>query len=158
MNINKEILNKVVNAINKLLKNDSLLLKIDANERSISHKFAEYLQSEFPGWNVDCEYNRDGFEVKELKFKSEEIKSDDTEGITVFPDIIVHIRNSKENLLIIEVKKSTNKGQTLDEKKLRAFTSEYYNYKFGLFLKFYTGDEFGKECKLNWYMNGKKIG
>lgn len=52
---------KVEKAINILSKNDAFLLEGNVNERSISHKLAEYLQQEFNDWNVDYEYNRDFF-------------------------------------------------------------------------------------------------
>lgn len=50
---------QVMNAINLLLQHDLFLLQSNVNERSLSHKLTEYLQGEFQGWHVDCEYNRD---------------------------------------------------------------------------------------------------
>ena len=48
MNYNfEDIKNSLQKAIKKLKQKDCLLLKNDANERSISHKLAEYLQQEF---------------------------------------------------------------------------------------------------------------
>lgn len=47
---------KVNNAIEKLYFKDNFLLKNDVSERAIAHKFATYLQEEFPHLNVDCEY------------------------------------------------------------------------------------------------------
>lgn len=37
---------------------DKILLDINVNERTITHKLAEYLQQHLPEFNVDCEYNR----------------------------------------------------------------------------------------------------
>lgn len=45
-------------SLNKLVRHDSYLLLEDVNERSITHKLAEYLQRVYPEWNVDCEFNR----------------------------------------------------------------------------------------------------
>ena len=45
-------------ALDQLLRADAELLNNDVNERSISHRLACYLEPLFPGWNVDCEYNR----------------------------------------------------------------------------------------------------
>ena len=64
---NKEVLEKIKNAYRKLLKNDSCLLAVDANERSITHRFAIYLEDEFPDYNVDCEYNRECADIKKNK-------------------------------------------------------------------------------------------
>ena len=52
-----DIERSVKTALNKLFERDAELLQNDVNERSITHKFAEYLESEFPGWDVDWEYN-----------------------------------------------------------------------------------------------------
>jgi hypothetical protein len=43
-----EIKKNLYAAINLLFKNDSFLLKESVNERSITHKLAEYLQQQFP--------------------------------------------------------------------------------------------------------------
>ena len=57
----------VSHALSELLFIDHDLLGIDANERSITFRFAMYLQQCFPGWTVDCEYNRDSIEPKRLR-------------------------------------------------------------------------------------------
>ena len=97
---------KVSLALEKLFKEDHYLLEEDANERSISHRLALYLQEMFPKWDVDCEYNRNLKEVKSLNMPSSCVSWDDTEARTVFPDIIVHHRGTNENLLVIEMKKT----------------------------------------------------
>lgn len=83
-------------ALGILQKNDFFLLVKGVNERSIAHKFAEYLQEQFPDWNVDCEYNRKGIKPKKL----EGIRECDQHRNTnrVFPDIVVHQRNKKKYL------------------------------------------------------------
>lgn len=66
---------RVEEALDIYLKEDSYLLNVNANERSITHKLAEYLQQEFPGYNVDCEYNKDvdnRGKTKEIKIENEE--------------------------------------------------------------------------------------
>ena len=42
-------------ALAELLANDHDLLEIDANERSITFRFAMFLQPQLPEWTVDCE-------------------------------------------------------------------------------------------------------
>lgn len=147
---------RVVNALNKLRDKDFFLLKTNANERTISHKFAEYLQEEFSEWIVDCEYNRHGEEIKRIDLPSDKITWDDTEAKTVFPDIVVHKRNTdNENLLIIEIKKSSNKiNHQFDKKKIEAFTKEPYNYKIGLFIEIDVNDQ---NDSLEWYKEGELI-
>lgn len=144
MNYKKEeIERKVATAIGVLFKNDAFLLENDVNERSISHKLAEYLQQQFPEYHVDCEYNRmkgksmdEQYTTKTLHLPIGDVRSDDTKAKTVYPDIIVHKRGTKNNLLAIETKKKTNNSsKNFDYKKLRAFKAQL-KYTFALFVEF----------------------
>jgi hypothetical protein len=130
----------VIQAAECLLEHDSYLLTCDLNERSVTHKFAEHLQREFPDWNVDCEYNRDHYDPKRLKLPSRhDISSDDLDAKTVFPDIIIHRRGTDENVVVIEVKKSTNpESDDWDIRKLAAFRNQL-GYRVALFFRFRTG-------------------
>ncbi|GAB4314094.1 MAG: hypothetical protein Kow0019_13670 [Methanobacteriaceae archaeon] len=150
----EEVESKVNKALNKLFKNDHYLLFADANERSISHKFAEYLQQEFEEWNVDCEYNRDHHDIKRISdWKNRCLKEkeyEDADAKTVYPDIIIHHRNTRNNLLVIEIKKSTNTDNgKCDIKKIRNFIKEL-NYKYGIFINFKVGEELGIKS-LKWF-------
>src|SRR5450756_2575994 len=90
----------VSEAVNFLIKNDAFLLEYAANERSITHKLAEYLQQRFLSYNVDCEYNRHGVDVKRLSHECNQ----ENNG-RVYPDIVVHLRgNDNHNVLVIEAK------------------------------------------------------
>ena len=64
--LSRKIGDKVLRALQRFIDNDLYLLRINANERSLSHCLAIYLQEEFPAFNVDCEYNRDGIDPKRL--------------------------------------------------------------------------------------------
>ena len=92
----------VQNALGRLKDHDGHLLKVDANERSLSHCFAVHLRGEFSQeWSVDCEYNRDGHLPKKLHGTIRRTSTDNTDGDTVFPDIIVHKRRENTaNLLV----------------------------------------------------------
>jgi len=150
----KEIQKKVNVAIGVLLKNDEKLLKIDVHERSITHKLAEYLQIQFPDWNVDCEYNRKGDATKIIQGHLEECTEHEKQ-YRVFPDIIVHQRGTNSNLLVIEVKKNTSsKKRECDERKLKYFTKsdEEYHYSYGLFIEFFNSLKY----KGDWYEDGHK--
>ena|SRR2546428_6953981 len=118
----EEVQRTISSALDELLKRDSYLLASNVNERSISHRFAVYLEARFPGWDVDCEYNRSHDYVKRLQLESRHATDHDLEAVTVFPDIIVHHRSTDVNLLVIEMKKSTSReSEDYDMKKLRAF-------------------------------------
>ncbi len=132
-------------AINQLLRADSDILIMDVNERTISHRLANYLEPHFPGWNVDCEYNRNHDDPKRLDIRRRNIQSDDTQATTVFPDIIIHRRGTDENLVVIEMKKTTSaENDTYDLGKLNAFKNQL-GYHFAIFIKIQTGEKYGIE-------------
>jgi|SRR5882724_60995 len=113
-------------AIDKFVECDKHLLAADANERSMCHRIAVYLEQETPGYDIDCEYNRDGFDVKRLELAQRHTSTDNDEAVTVFPDIIVHRRgNNNDNLLVVEMKKAAaGTDIAYDRHKLRAFRRE----------------------------------
>jgi len=133
---------RVKNAIEELIEKDSFLIEVDANERSISHKLAVYLEEQFGEWDVDCEYNRVGEEHVKKVIEFEEIercyadRKVDSNEVAVFPDIIVHERGKPNNLVVIEVKKSGNgMGAQCDLLKLGKY-KEQLGYRFPLFVEF----------------------
>ena len=141
---------RVEEAIEKLQR-DILLFKNHANERSITHRLAVYLECIFDEWDVDCEYNRiedDPNNYKRL-FLSEcddgFVNVFDNEGSRVYPDIIIHHRGTNtpdDNLLVVEVKLAwSERPDDRDLRKLEAFTGQtpvdqMTFYQFGIFLKF----------------------
>ena len=144
-----EIRSKFKSALYKFLQCDLVLLEINVNERTITHKLAEHLQQEFPGYDVDCEYNRHINERKKLPIPPHNFKGPDlwhdTGAKTVYPDIVVHRRMSDENLLVIEAKKSSSKDDPdWDKAKLKAFKGENYNYRMAIFVSFRVGKTSGE--------------
>jgi hypothetical protein len=134
-------------ALNTLISVDGYLLRQDANERSITHRLAMHLQHELPEWHVDCEYNRniESTDNPHLQKKLYSLDlspaSDDTDGKTVFPDIIAHQRGTSQNFLVIEVKKSTSTvSRKIDLKKLKCYVKEL-KYQHALFIELVTGGE-----------------
>jgi len=167
---------KVTEALREVLDNDRHLIVHGINEPTISHRLALYLEPKFNGFNIDCEYNgnvdadngrkyiqilkrvaehlhmlRDGEEEQEFLYRC------------VFPDIIVHKRGfngSENNLLIIEVKKSSNPNNgDWDIEKLSRFTSgdngNRFNYQYGAFVRFTVGEK--PDYSIQWYQNGQKF-
>ncbi|MHA1381950.1 MAG: hypothetical protein ACTSRG_26565 [Candidatus Helarchaeota archaeon] len=163
----QEIEKRINKAIANFKKKDKVLLKIEVNERTITHKLAEYIQKEFPDWNVDCEYNRfkdqEGIFIrnKDLPKKIlipddlnyEKVSIYDDEATTVFPDIIIHHRREQDNLLVIEVKKSSNLYKAdFDRRKLIGYINyPTLRYKFGLFIVFYVAADYKKDPELEWF-------
>jgi len=160
-------------AINTLRVNDNYLLKIDANERSITHKLAIYMEQTFgKNYDVDCEYNRNIGDVKRIEMiesklyglsnyeviNQDKIFKDELVERSVFPDIIVHKRGSlKNNLLIIEVKKSTSSvSENYDIEKLKCYTdpNNNLNYKYGVFIKFHTSRLKYELPDIRWFNEG----
>lgn len=125
----------VARALDQLFSRDGILLELDANERSIAYRLAMYLQAELPTLNVDCEYNRDGIDPKKIQHLYLVPNDEDTEAKTVFPDIIAHVRNSENNYLVVELKKTTNTvSRDTDIAKLRGYKNAL-GYEFALFIE-----------------------
>jgi len=120
-----EISKVVEGAINLLIAEQSALLNLDVTERALSHHLARYIATLVPeGYDVDIEYNRHFADPKRLNLPSRNALDRELRATTVFPDILVHCRNTDEkNLLVLELKKP---GEDLeyDEIKLRAFRRE----------------------------------
>ena len=147
-----EIASKLKQSIKKLLKEDKFLLENLANERSVSYKLAEYLQKSFgKKFNVDCEYNLNKLETKTLDGIKECSKQRRTNRI--YPDIIVHKRNTNENILVIELKTRMIENNC-DIIKLKQFTSKenIYKYQFGVFIQF---NKLNKPL-IKWFQNGEE--
>ena len=144
----EEIKKKVNFAIGFLRKNDSFLLDNDIGERTISHKLAEYLQTEFPDWNVDCEYKLKALKNKTLQDIPECAEQNKMDKVD--PAIIIHLRNTGENLLVIEVKKG--RRDECDFKKLEIYTNQTGEYKYGLGL-FIQFQQLSHPI-LIWFKNG----
>ncbi|MFH4804432.1 hypothetical protein WMQ58_22245 [Vibrio diabolicus] len=135
---------QVIRALERFISIDSHLLIINANERSMTHRIAIYLQEEFADYHVDCEYNRDDHEPKEIDLGTENLDGYDTNAVTVYPDIVVHERgNNDHNLLVIEFKKSSSSiGDSKDIAKLNAFKTSL-NYQNSLFIELKVGSNPG---------------
>lgn len=108
--MNREKATALVNsAIDQLLQNDSALLALDVTERSLSHRLAHYMALSkivCPPLTVDCEYNRHFGDPKRLKLPPRKALDREIRATTVFPDILVHERNTDENnLVVLELKK-----------------------------------------------------
>ena len=133
----EEVQDRVNRSIYELYERDYDLIKLDVNERSITHKLGEYLQQQFPDWNVDCEYNRKGKATKEIREEIGTVQSDDTEGRTIYPDIIVHLRNADNNLLVIEAKKNVKHIDDIDRIKIEYLIEcDDFNYQYGCWISF----------------------
>ena len=114
------------------LRSEHDLLTRNVSEVALTATFANYLRPLFPDWNVDPEYNRLGAGVKYLRWRNEKV---------VRPDIVVHHRGCKSNLLVIEAKKE-GEADDDDRQKLAAFKADpRYEYRHAVFVRFVTGPE-----------------
>lgn len=131
----------VLFALRDLLEYDNRLLHVDANERSITFRFAMPLQQYLQDWEIDCEFNRDGVEPKRLGHLELHPDSEDEEAKTVFPDVIAHRRGTKQNFLVLEFKKSTSHvNREIDRRKLLGYKRQL-GYAHALFIEVGTGGQ-----------------
>lgn len=146
-----DIEGRIRDAVRQLQESEVFLLRNDVNERTITHRLALYLEPRFPGWQVDIEYNRVGDAADPKRLDWNDVACDasaeelvrDTAARTVYPDIIVHKRGEPKNLLVIEVKKSSNAGcGERDRRKLEAFQeAPEFRYRHAVFLEIPVGEK-----------------
>src|SRR6202162_38199 len=100
-------LEKVVSALEDFYARESQVFEKDLGERTFNHRLAGHGEKQFDGWDVDCDYTRLGERMLRLP-RGTIISTDDGNGKSVFPDIVVHQRAIPENLLAIAVRKAPN--------------------------------------------------
>lgn len=132
----------------RFLADEAYLLTTNVNERSLTHKFAEHLQTILGrDWSVDCEYNRYGPDSKKViedvkQIVGSHVPTDETRARTVYPDIIVHKRGAAEpNLLVIEAKKNASKEERDNDWGKLELIKEQYKYSFAAFINFLTAEQ-----------------
>jgi len=132
----------VLDALTHLFEKDIQLLGVNASEESAAAKIAQYLQPHFPGMHIDVEYNRMGDAPKKVAWSG---KPED-----VYPDIIVHLRETTINILAIELKKDSNReSKDKDILKLRAYRSEL-GYQHALFMRLGVKSAAGDVSECEW--------
>jgi hypothetical protein len=129
-------LNKVVAALREFYARETWLLENDLGERTLTHRLARDIEKQFPGWEVDCNYDRLGERTLRLPHGTI-VSTDDHLAKSVYPDIVVHQREIPNNLLALEVRKASN-HQPLehDQHKLQALTDPHlwFAYRIGVLL------------------------
>lgn len=163
-----DILERVEEAIDKLLRDDIELLRRGLQERALSNRLADYLRPLFPDLYVDAEYNGDldkpndrkALEIARGRMNEIGRKAHENHNYQLTPDIIVHSRgNNTNNLIVIEVKKdsSPEKDKEYDLIKLEHLTINYlgnhYNYKIGIAIILGTNNNAGR-YDMKFFQNG----
>lgn len=126
--MDRETITRVLHlALDRLINEQSELLDLDLSERALTHHFARILAELIQGkYDVDVEYNRHGSDPKRLYLPRRKALDRELRATTVFPDVIVHRRNTDEfNLLVLEIKKP-GESVDYDSLKLKAFRNELH--------------------------------
>jgi hypothetical protein len=133
----KDVMTRLNSALRRVTDCDRYLLEFDLSERCIASRLALYLQNEFPEHTVDVEYNRDGAIPKRLGLPEEcaNHRNPDGEALAV-PDVIVHRRGPEgPNILVLELKKTTNRDlRDCDRARVYALR-EQLGYSFGALIE-----------------------
>lgn len=137
----------LLTAIKEFYKKDMELLKRNVHELCITshifHYFSMFFEEKYAPYNIDPEYNRNGYDPKRYVEKE-----------YARPDMIIHKRNcNKYNLLYIEFKANVSNYDAHDTYKIKEFVfkDEYsYNYRYGVSVLLNLN-----EVKMLWFENGK---
>jgi hypothetical protein len=127
------ILSVFAAAVRALLQ-DKDLAYADPAERALVARIRDLLHGQYAGWSIDLEWNRREDFIKRLRYGLSEDELIGKDAIVL--DLIVHRVGRRENLLVVEVKKSTNKDFDGDIWKLKGMTEQAgaYGYLVGLHL------------------------
>lgn len=144
-----DIKKKIKNALDRFYSENGEMAEHWKTSRSYVHAFAKKLEEEFDSWDVDCffvHYKK----TKPFSFLEDDdfccIHMDDSatceeclnrKWCKACPDIIIHRRNSQDNLLVIQTELSC-RNQSKKERDLLKLES-YINqsadsYVYGLFI------------------------
>ena len=168
-----ELMDIFEKAKNKFLKEEKEIIEIDINERTLSARLMFHLQTilledklyreKYKTYSVDCEYNRiNEYKIKTLKrYENFEIDDNSDKIRKIFPDIILHKRKEEDNLIVIEMKKSTSNNKDCKEKdreRLKIMTDlnepNNFNYTLGVYFEV---DTIGNNNHIiEFFVNGKK--
>ena len=156
--LSKELIDVFQKAKNEFLEKEKTIIKNDTNERTLTQRLAFYLELQlrknikYENYSVDCEYNRKEEDIKRLKFGK------NTDKKEIYPDIIVHQRKIKNNLIAIEMKKTTsrNTDKIKDIEKLEALTDRKndYHYTLGIYFELDITDN---NNIINFFVDGEVI-
>ena len=156
--LTEELIDIFEKAKNEFLEKEKAIIKNDTNERTLTQRLAFYLELQlrknikYENYSVDCEYNRKEEDIKRLKFGK------NTDKKEIYPDIIVHQRKIKNNLIAIEMKKTTsrNTDKIKDIEKLEALTDRKndYCYVLGIYFELDITDN---NNIINFFVDGEVI-
>lgn len=157
----------------KFLKDEKEIIRIDINERTLSARLMFHLQTilledklyreKYKTYSVDCEYNRiNEYKIKTLKrYENFEIDDNSDKIRKIFPDIILHKRKEEDNLIVIEMKKSTSNNKDCKEKdreRLKIMTDlndpNNFNYTLGVYFEIDTTGN--NNHIIEFFVNGKE--
>ena len=168
-----ELMNIFEKAKEKFLKDEKEIIRIDINERTLSARLMFHLQilllenesykETYKPYSVDCEYNRmNEYKIKALKrYENFEIDDNSDKIRKIFPDIILHKRKEEDNLIVIEMKKSTSNNKDCKEKdreRLKIMTDlndpNNFNYTLGVYFEIDTTGN--NNHIIEFFVNGKE--
>ncbi len=127
----EEIKKKIDESVRLLVEKDSDLFRGRGEgnyEVTISCKLAQYFSKEFDGFDVDCEYDKQGEDIKR-----------ESSGKRIRPDILVHKRGTNDfNLVVLEMKTKKEGVLEKDINRLKEMTDQRgeHKYKLGVFIRY----------------------
>ena len=154
--MNREELEKIIHlSLDRLYLNEKNILTREYNigERTISNKLGNYIDMIISGqYDVDVEYNRmrtkyDHNDLGNLMGKTLNWEHSGEGSSFVYPDIIIHKRDTSINIVEIEVKMSwKNRKKDYDYLKINEYMKQL-GYQFGVYIELH---EDRKNCLIEF--------
>lgn len=122
-----DALRRLAEATASLLENEHLRYAAPGERAMVAELYVR-VRALFPEYQVNDEYDRRERAVKNLVYLN---AAGDTEEANIVPDIIVHRVGTQDcNLLVVEVKRHTNRDFAKDIWKLRGMTDQAGGYAY----------------------------
>jgi hypothetical protein len=130
----------IIESLKILIQRDLGIINNKVKEECINHRLACYLEkliNENPNnnlhYDVDLEYNKNYKNPKKI------IVDENNNEKAIRPDIIIHKRDSNDNLIAFEIKKDyTNKN---DFQKIKGLVRQH-NYSYGCLISYLPGKDY----------------
>ena len=156
-----QIKSKINNALNCFYSENHEMFENWKTKKSYVYAFSKILEKEFDSWDVDCYYVHYGrsthanfsYDDRFCKAKDDSVICEEClnqKWCKACPDIVIHHRNTQEQLLIIQTVLSCRNQSKIvqDLEKIENFIDGYNDcYIYGLFINWAP---FQKQLSLKW--------
>lgn len=149
----EEALAIFVEAVKRFLQQEELAYA-DNRETALSSVLFAQMFGRYPGWHVNAEWDK---REQDGKWMDAAGRADGDLATKIRPDVVVHIVGKRNNLLVVEMKRSSNRSRKnfdRDIEKLVGLTKQDGDYGYAVGVHLIVDIVNGVVTGCNAYING----